>query len=427
MLTQRVDERAEASVQHETLFTGNDVALDVYDGNHPVSIVTFESRDKNISATEPSPFGPGFGRGRFAPLGINEYLVKRNRNHWYQTDEMTKVAEIIRGRTSGTRVITYGSSMGGFAAINFASVLNADKFIALSPLHDISQGNEAGDQRWSENAVLDFSHNLISAGECLNAQGYVFYGDEQRDAEHAKLLQRDTLATIVAMEYGGHPCSFFLNEAYGLKRLVSEVGAQTFDLDVFRRDVEDRTEETFYPYERRALQLAREGGDLTAAIEQLRLAISRKEHLPRLHTRLGDLLRRSGDIPSAEIAYRSALALHPGSAASHIGLSYAHASRKDYAAAAAAVDAAIAIAPKPEYYARLGEWLILKGDLAAAEQAMLRVIEIVPDATVAPKRLKAIRERRALESRRADSSEPEPRRESRWRPHASRWSRRRRG
>lgn len=402
MPTQLVDERPETPVKHETLFEGRDLALDVYDGGHAVSIVTFESRNKYISATKPSRFGPGFGRGRFAPLGFNEYLVKRSRNHWYQTAEMRTVAEIINSRTSGTRVITYGSSMGGFAAINFASMLNADQFIALSPLHDVSPGNEAGDRRWSESALLDFPHNRISAGDCRHAQGYVFYHHAGLDDVHAQLLKRDTLATLVAVEYGGHPCSFFLNDAYGLKRLVAEIGTHAFDLDDFRRILEEKTEETFYPYERRSLQLAREGGDLGAAIEQLRIAISRKGSLPRLHTRLGDLLRKSGDFPNAEVAYRSSLALHPASAASHIGLSYAHASRGDYASAVEAVEAAIAITPKPEFYARLGEWLILKGDLAAAEQSMLRVIDLVPDAVVVPQRLRVIRQRLALEARRAN-------------------------
>lgn len=428
MPTQLVDERPAAPIKHETLFEGRDLALDVYDGGHSVSIITFESRNKYISATKPSPFGPGFGRGRFAPLGFNEYLVRRNRNHWYQTDEMIAVADIINSRTSGTRVITYGSSMGGFAAINFASMLNADQFIALSPLQDIAPGNEAGDRRWSESAVLDFTHNRISTGDCLQAHGYVFYCHDSLDEAHARLLKRDTLATLVAVDYGGHPCSFFLNDTYGLKRLVAEIGTQKFDLDDFHRILEEKTEETFYPYERRSLQLAREGGDLGAAIEQLRIAISRKESLPRLHTRLGDLLRKSGDLPNAEIAYRSSLALHPASAASHIGLSYAHASRGDYASAVEAVNAAITIAPKPEFYARLGEWLILKGDLAAAEQAILRVIDLVPDAVVAPRRLEAIRQRLALEARSGVGTPvASPRKTSLSRLAATRWNRRNRG
>lgn len=385
--------RAREAVVHEQVFVGDDVALDVYDGGHPLSIVTFESRDKRLPAASLGRFGAGYGQGRFAPLGFNEYLVKRSRNHWYQTPEIDDVIAIINRMARGTRVFTYGSSMGGFAAINFASQLNAERFIALSPLHDVSVGNEAGDTRWSESRELAFSHNLIRSGECRGAEGFVFYSSRDAgDDAHAALIERDTAGTLVPVEYGGHPCSFYLNATYKLKRIIAEVGAGAFDVDDFYRVLEDRTGETFYPYERKAIELDR-AGDPDGAVEQIRIATDRNPRLPRLRIRLGDYLRRSGDVQGAEEAYRSVLASHPRTADAHVGLSYVHAARGDFAAAADAMRTAVRLAPKPQYYSRLAEWLIRGDDLPGAEAALLKAIELAPHAEAAQSRLTAVRRR----------------------------------
>lgn len=395
MSGQPVDQQQE--VVHQTLFTGADIQLDAYEGGHPLSIVTFEARDKRISAVTPSRFGPGFGRGRFAPMGFNEYLIKRNRNHWFQTAEIEEVAEIVRQRTEGTRVITYGSSMGGFAAINFAPMLGAHSFIAVSPLHDVSLGNEAGDRRWVESAQIDFTHSLIRSGECRDAEGYVFYAFDGHDEKHADLIQRDTAATLVPVEYGGHPCSFYINATYKLKRIIAEVAAGEFALDTFRRDIDAATLDTYYPYERQALQAA-QADDLHGAIERLGVALQKSPGLPRLLLKLGELQRRIGDIEESERTYRSVLADHPHSAEAQVGISHALAARGEFTAAVHAVHTAIRIKPRHQYYSRLAEWLIRTGDLREAEQALMKVIELEPAAVVAPKRLEALRRRMTVEA-----------------------------
>jgi len=390
------DARGKPNATHETVYAGRDLMLDVCDGGHAESIVTFESRDKRLSAVSSGRFGAGYGTGRLAPLGLNEFIIRRNRNHWFQTPEIEEVAAIINRMTQGRRVLTYGSSMGGFAAINFASMLNAATFVALSPLHDVSPGNEAGDMRWPESEQLRFTHNLIRAGECRDAEGFVFYFDRDRgDVAHAELIGRDTAATLVPVEYGGHPCSFYLNATYKLKRVVAEVADGSFDVDQFYRVLEERTRETFYPHERNAARHEK-AGDADAAIDEIRKAVERNPRLPRLRVRLGGLLRGRGDNAGAEEAYRAVLKTHPRSADAHVGLGYVHAARSHFAAAAESMRAAIAIAPTHQRFSRLADWLARSGDLDGAEAALRKVIELVPHATAAPKRLAAIRRRRRL-------------------------------
>lgn len=379
---------------HRTIFSGDDLALDVYEGGHSVSIVTFESRDQHLADDSSSAFGPGFGRGRFGPLGMNEYLVRRNRNHWYQTPEIERVIELIVESAEGTRIITYGSSMGAFAAVNFAHALRADRFIAVSPLFDVEPGNELRERRWEADwSHTRFDHNLIKTGIGRDSKGYVFYCASTADERHAERIAANTAATLVPLDYGGHPVGFYLNRTYKIKRLISEIAAEEFDEPAFRREVDAATLETHYPYERQA-EVLWKAGDVEGSIAQLRIAVEKTGDLARLQLKLGARLLRAGDLDAAEHALARALEIDPHAADAHVRLSHIHAGRKDLPAAVDEMRRAVDLRPaRPEYRLRLGEWLLANGDLADAEQAMLQALELDPDSAHARRRLGAVRAR----------------------------------
>lgn len=378
---------------HRPLFSGSDLILDVRHGDNPTSIVTFEARDKSLTAMTPGRFGAGFGKGIFP--GMNEFIIRRSRNHWYQTSEILEVIGIINRIARGTQVITYGSSMGAFAAINFAPMLNASKFIALSPVFDIETGNAPGDMRWpQEGRMLDWRYNFIKTGQCRSASGYVFYSGAQ-DEKHAALIKRQTQATAIPVEYGGHPCTFYINDTYKLKAVVAEIADGSFSTDRFHAVVRDRTHLTSYPYERAASEAERRG-DLTGAISQMRIALEKKE-LSHLRHRLGDLLLKAGDLDAAEAEFRKAIVAEPRIPTHYIRMSYVKAARKDYSEAVSLMRKAIAINDsKPEFHVRLGEWLIRAADYAGAEKAMEAALALEPKFPIATKRLKAIRRRMRL-------------------------------
>lgn len=375
---------------HSTLFQGEDIALDVDFGNHPISIVTFEARNQNLKPNKTNAFGSGFGPGRFSPMGMNEFIVRRNRNHWYQSPEMIDVIEIVNRMAIGTKVITYGGSMGGFAAVNFAQMLNADLFIALSPLHDVSPGNRFNDERWKADwAHTRYEYNFIRSGACRSAKGYVFFAKNSPDKVHAEAIMESTASILVPLEYGAHPCSFFLNDTYKLKPLVEEIAKGTFDLGRFYRVLDERTPETHYPYWRQAMKL-RAAGDVMGADAQTRIAISKKE-TATLRTLLGDLLLDQGQAGRAEKEHRRAIELKPQDATAHVRLSYAHAAQGDYGLAVSAMQAALKLAPhKSAFHARLGEWHIRNGELKAALKSMQSAAKLAPAAKTPQARIRAI-------------------------------------
>lgn len=376
--------------RHATIFTGSDISVEYLNVGSELTLITFEPRSRHLGALVPGKFGPGFGKGRFAPLGFNEVIVKTSRNHWYQTDEMDTAIEIINKVNAGNKVFTYGGSMGGFAAINFAPLLNASAFIALSPLHSVNPRGEAKEVRWAESQLLTFSHDLIASGRCRTAKGYAFFDRHNDDERHAALISRDTEGGLFPLEFGSHPCSFYLNEAYGLKRLVKEIATGEFSRENFYRDLDQGTLSTYYPYARRGRELTR-SGQSSEAIAELKKAISFKPTVPGLHSIIGDLYLSAGDLDLAEHHFKYSIGLAKQSRP-FVRLSYVHAKRGNFADAVAAMNEAILLSPnRPEYFVRLGEWLIRAGDLEAAAKAMQKAIEIKPNAVVAPKRLADIR------------------------------------
>lgn len=365
---------------YKSLYVGRDVALDFHNGGHSVSIVTFEARNKYIDAVKPSSYGNGFGKGVFSVRGYNEFIVKRSRNHWYQTDEMFDVIGLINENAKATKIVTYGSSMGGFAAINFAHLLNDASFIAISPLYDIADGNEIGDNRWAdEGRILDFKYNFIKDGACTKSRGYAFYCTDSIDKEHATRIGQKTESALVACEYGGHPCSFYINDTYGLKKLVDEISQDRFDIDEFQSVCAEKSKETYYPYLKDSF--VNEGlGNIDGAIEGIRTAIGKKPLGNGFHRRLGNLLLKKGVLSEAEKAFGDQLAISPNDPLTHIRLSYVHAERGDFASAALEVREAIRLdGIQPDYHLRLGEWLLKKGDYAEAERAMERAILMAPN------------------------------------------------
>jgi len=376
------------SVIHEELFVGRDLALDYHDGGFPISIVTFEARNKYIDAVEPSPFEGGYGRGIFAQLGLNEFLVKRSRNHWYQTDEIEQVVDIIKERAKGTTLITYGGSMGGMAAISLATKLGAKTFIALSPLYDIAADGEVKDDRWGdEGHLFDFKHNYIRSGDCKDAQGYVFYCPDTVDVEHAQGIERMTKGTLVPLEYGGHPVSFFLNDTYKLKRLVSEIAHGEFDLDNFYNVVRTNTELTHYPHEKQAAEFSRQG-DSAAAIKAMRTAESMNPKIARLPYRLGEMLLAAGEFDEAKLAFHRAIAIDPSLARAHARLSRIHEKQGNLSDAIRAIRQAIKAAPsKADARLRLGELLLKAGRSKEAEASISRSLQIKANQPAAHVRL----------------------------------------
>jgi len=106
--------------------------LEVRDPGHETVVVSFAHRG-----------AAGFAYYRLLDaLPVSRVFVRDSTDRWYNGavpglgDTVAEMAETVRaaiGETGATRVVTVGSSMGGYAALLFGGLLRADRVVALSP------------------------------------------------------------------------------------------------------------------------------------------------------------------------------------------------------------------------------------------------------------------------------------------------------
>ncbi|WP_343505034.1 MULTISPECIES: hypothetical protein [Roseobacteraceae] len=85
-----------------------------------------------------------WGRGLFDKLKLTGIGVRSKRSIWYQFPSWPKAAKAIRDYCQGRKVITYGTSMGGYAALKNSASLEADVALAFSPQFSIDRAVMGG-------------------------------------------------------------------------------------------------------------------------------------------------------------------------------------------------------------------------------------------------------------------------------------------
>lgn len=216
------------------------VVLHEYPGARTV-IVGLQARRKPENESLPGQFPRPFIPTEVAESGIPAHFVSFivNRNTWYLGSEAEAAAMTIRKRFPTERLVTYGSSMGGYAAINLAPVLRADYALAISaqstpfaPYADL-----IGDHRYViDRHNLAQSYDLIGSGISQNLRGLLFFDPSHRfDSHHAARLATLTSLTLIGVPQSGHPSGPVLNKIYPLKTLLREVAIGEPDVAAIRK------------------------------------------------------------------------------------------------------------------------------------------------------------------------------------------------
>ena len=180
----------------------------------------------------------GFGENFLHKIGISAIHVMGRREDWYQYSEMEEVLAAVRGRVHGaTRVMTYGSSMGGYAAIRFAQRCGAQTALALSPQYSIDPQKVPFDQRWAGDArrirFLDHIDGPIS----FSGRVIVAYDSQSQDALHVRRIKEDISVDEIRAPFSGHPVATFLGEIDILKDIVKGTLIGSVDTRLFEKKI----------------------------------------------------------------------------------------------------------------------------------------------------------------------------------------------
>ncbi|MGU3496423.1 tetratricopeptide repeat protein [Xanthobacteraceae bacterium A53D] len=280
-------------------------------GDGPV-FVTFAALDE----APPEP-RPGFGEDFLAKHGFEAFHVLPAGNDWYQYPEMPEALARIRARVGpGRPLITYGSSMGGYAAFRFSGLLQAGRVICVSPQYSIDPALIPWERRWRI-----YSARIRPLWDTLEpnrkAEAFVFH-DPRIDGRHARAIGRAMPVLPVRLPFSDHPCFPMLQELKLLTPAILAIAAGHFHPAALEREAHARRMDSPSYLANRALapRWTTRRQRLALAERAARLA----PHDPACLVALARVLAAGGQMAGAEAAYREAMALRPGEA----GLLYAY-------------------------------------------------------------------------------------------------------
>nr|MBI1170662.1 hypothetical protein [bacterium] len=213
--------------------------------DHAVTIVGFQNLRPEPPVLErefPKPFLTPTLRSSGAPVNYVSFLVSRNT--WYCDAAAEVAAQALRAQIAGTRVVTYGSSMGGFGAINMSGVLDAELFIAFAPQATTARPFIKAIRDGQFGTYLDpyVQHDEhMMAGELMDREGVIFVDPSHTaDAAHASLAASMTRARIVNVPHVGHGVVRSLTRILPMREVFQDIADRTFDVVRLRRTILER-------------------------------------------------------------------------------------------------------------------------------------------------------------------------------------------
>jgi len=168
----------------------------------------------------------GIALDEFAGSGRAHHclFVSDLRRTWYNgTGLAEEICRIVRQKAKALgvrRIITIGNSMGGFGAILFARLLQADTAIAFTPQYSFDSRIVPGETRWSEYresiATWEFPTALPLRAR---TRYYLFSGVDRMEMQHTELFpQAPNLALFLVG--GGHTVAQAIKDSGCLGRVI---------------------------------------------------------------------------------------------------------------------------------------------------------------------------------------------------------------
>lgn len=297
---------------HQELFRSDNLLVRPVGARGGAVVITFGSY-----ATEPTLDRQGFAEDFLRQIGVDAIHVINRRNRWYQHPERTAaLAAVADAARAYDRVITYGSSMGGYAAWRYAADCGADTAIALSPQFSGDPNVVPWETRWQADvARTRFSEPAYVGG----ARGYVFYDPRLApDARHAAMIAAASGAVRIPVPFGGHPVGPLLVETGVLQQAIRAIMAGTFDSASVRPQIRRERSRSQHLHFVMAQQCADRHTETALRLLARAAEIEPESHILSARAVLLDQLGRSGEAAPLHVA---ALRRTPGN--THARISYA--------------------------------------------------------------------------------------------------------
>ncbi len=222
----------------KNIFRSDDLAVDFFslgDSQNKSVAFTFTAFTPSTKPDKNALAGVGFGGELLLRNGFDVVAFKSAKNLWYQNLSAETIKEIERFINDSSIIylnrVSYGSSMGAYAAIQFSRALKIDIVLALSPQFEIDQPY---DQRWQSLAQqIDFQYRIDSNAISDTCKYFVAYDPKNEDRLHIQklstLIDKHHLIEI-RTPYSGHPSTTYLFETGLIQNIaLSVLQHATFD------------------------------------------------------------------------------------------------------------------------------------------------------------------------------------------------------
>lgn len=300
-------------------------------------------------ASQPSLDRPGYGRAYFVSRGVPALYITPKQNDWYQSKDAIRVlvaaAEIAQ---KYERRISYGSSMGGYAALNFANDLDVQASISIMPQYSIDRTKVPFEDRWATEALrTDLFNDKIRLFEGERRYGAVLYDRLYApDRKQVEIIENYIKRPAISLPMTGHsgPNSFVLKNiieaaSEGNFKSLPSIAAKSHRLD-------RKKGATYY------LQLARLPRFLSPdeRLKILQKASEIDSNNIKIDLERSRVLLLNGRTSEAIVEQRASLKKYPESADlnSHLAQSLSREGNIDEAMSA--VSRSLSLAPENAYY-----------------------------------------------------------------------------
>lgn len=222
--------KGEVRMLGETIFEDDCYKITSYvKSNDFPTFICFSSRENEYE--EKRDFGREFAKEALLNTEFNYISFSSIQNCWYQhvsRDCLQALCSFLKQLQN--KVITYGSSMGGFAAIAIGQRISCDYFFALSPQFSIASPymSSIKDGRFPEaqKRLTPTSINILDS-KASSLNGLVVFDPLQVDGFHARSIVEQTGAFELPLVGSGHGGAAAVNKIYGLKNLLSKIAQDT--------------------------------------------------------------------------------------------------------------------------------------------------------------------------------------------------------
>lgn len=215
-------------------------------------IVTFEPANQQHTRP-PERFREGWGHAFLRSCEYSALYVKPMAMDWYRQADLVSFFEKLNDLgffQKFEETITYGASMGGFAALVFANLIGAKKVIALQPQTTLDLRKVPWETRFREGLKYDWASTYSDVSDHLRSpvNAFIIYDRWFRpDSAHVDRIC-DTGANICRLNvpFVGHNIPKQLVDMKALRPLFLSIVEDRPFLHNFQKDVRKRRNSAGY-------------------------------------------------------------------------------------------------------------------------------------------------------------------------------------